>query len=139
MGWPLFIFPPFVLWPVWGILIIRSPWHDQTLIRGLAWAMLIVGSVLEVRNFRDAPQGPEFVLALLAPGIVITVMTQVMWSRYRLEHGLVPPPMTPWAGEERNEILDREEYTEEDGYTRRYRVRRRLQRRRSKSDRSSRH
>ena len=131
MGWPLNT-PPFVLWPVWSILILRSPWHDHMLLRGLAWAMLFTGAVLEYRNFQG-PNGVAFAVALMVPGAIVIVITQVMWSRFRLEHGLVvqkpdPPDFPDGLG-------DITENTE----SRQSRLRRRSQRRRStRSGRSSR-
>ncbi len=78
MGWPLT--PPLVLWPVWGVLILRSPWHNNTLLKGLGWAMLVVGAVLLVKNLRGGTD-PLLVFMMVLPGIVLTVMTQVMWTR----------------------------------------------------------
>lgn len=135
MGWPLNT-PPFVLWPVWAILILRSPWHDHVLLNGLAWAMLITGAVLEYRNFQG-PNGVAFAVALMLPGAVVVVITQVMWSRFRVEHGLVvrrpPPPEDPLDFQD--SMSDAEEITP----TRESRSRRRSQRRRSsRSSRSSR-
>ena len=132
MGWPVANSPPFVLWPVWAILILRSPWHDHVLVNGLAWAMLITGAVLEYRNIQG-PDGVAYALALMVPGVVVTVATQVMWSRFRLEHGLVverpdPPADPPGSPAPLEYTADRES-----------RARRRSQRRRSsRSSRSSR-
>ena len=93
LGWPLSY--PFVLWPVWGVLTLRSPWHNHILIKGLAWANLITGGVLLLKHIQS-PQGPEFTILLILPGVVVTLLTQVMWTRYKLEHGLnSPPPITP--------------------------------------------
>ena len=131
MGWPINT-APFVLWPVWAILILRSPWHDHVLVNGLAWAMLITGAVLDYRNIQG-PNGVAFALAMMVPGVVVTVATQVMWSRFRLEHGLVvarpdPPADPPDSPAPLEDTAARES-----------RARRRSQRRRSsRSSRSSR-
>ena len=130
MGWPLS--PPFVLWPVWAILILRSPWHNHTLLNGLAWAMLITGTVLEYKN-AQGEGGLTFAVALIVPGVVVTIVIQVMWNRFRVEHGLVvqrpdPPAVPPDSSDDMPEIESRPS-----------RLRRRSQRRRnSRSDRSSR-
>jgi len=94
--------------------------------------MLITGAVLEYRNFQG-PNGAAFAVALMVPGVTVTVITQVMWSRFRLEHGLVverpDPPADP---------PDSPDSTE-DTESRQSRARRRSQRRRSsRSSRSSR-
>ena len=86
LGWPV-TFPFGVLWPVWGVLILRSPWHNQSLVRGLAWAMLIVGAVLFIMNL-SGPQGPGYAIMIIVPGLLVTVATQVMWSKYRIEHAI---------------------------------------------------
>ena len=135
MGWPLNT-PPFVLWPVWAILIIRSPWHNHVMLKGLAWAMLFSGAVLEYRNFQG-PNGVAFAVALMVPGAIVVVITQVMWSRFRLEHGLVV--QRPDPPEEPPDFPDSS--TDDRGNTesRQSRLRRRsLRRRSSRSSRSSR-
>ena len=138
MGWPINT-PPFVLWPVWAILILRSPWHDHVLVNGLDWAMLFTGAVLEYRNIQG-PSGVAYALALMVPGVVVTIATQVMWSRFRLEHGLVverpdPPADPPGSPDPLPDSLDPLDETAD----RESRARRRSQRRRSsRSSRSSR-
>ena len=124
LGWP-FSFP-FVFWPVWAVLILRSPWHNHTMVKGLAWAMIIVGVAMFVMNL-DGPQGPGYAIGIIIPGAVATVATQVMWSRFRLEHGLVArrpaPPAEPGKQPEPDDVP-------EVGFTRRSRPRRRLRRQR---------
>jgi hypothetical protein len=91
LGWP-FAFP-FVLWPVWALLIIRSPWHTSLPIRALAWAMLITGGVLvalrlgagEDTKAGTKAGGPEEAVILVLPGFILTVMTQLLWARYRMK------------------------------------------------------
>jgi hypothetical protein len=91
LGWP-FAFP-FVLWPVWALLIIRSPWHTSLPIRALAWAMLITGAVLVVLKLRAGggagvgvtAGGPELAVRLVLPGFILAVVTQVLWARYRMK------------------------------------------------------
>ena len=127
MGWP--VTSPLVLWPVWAILILRSPWHNHMLVKSLAWAMLITGAVLVVMHFRS-PQGPVLAIALILPGFLLTVITQAMWARYRTEHGsAVRSTATPADSSGPGK----------DSSTRRTRARRRVKRRRGpRSNRSSR-
>lgn len=134
-GWPVFY--PFVLWPVWALLIIRSPWHTGLPIRALAWAMLITGAILVVMRFRageGAEAGitagdPEVAVRLVLPGFILTVITQLLWARYRMKLRagslpLVSPPSPSQAAASSN---------------RRTRTRRRVHRRRgSRPGRSSR-
>lgn len=135
MSWPL-PFPPFVLWPVWAILILRSPWHNHVLLNGLAWAMIITGAVMEYKN-AQGEGGVAFTVALMIPGAIVLIITQVMWTRFRMEHGLVierpKPPENP------PDLMDVPGYYEEETENREDRARRRSQRRRdSRSGRSSR-
>ena len=101
--------------------------------------MLITGAVLEYRNIQG-PNGVAFALAMMIPGVVVTVATQVMWSRFRLEHGLVverpdPPADPPGSPDPLPDSLDPLDETAD----RESRARRRSQRRRSsRSSRSSR-
>ncbi|MEK7806187.1 MAG: hypothetical protein AAB528_00485 [Chloroflexota bacterium] len=91
LGWPFAY--PFVLWPVWALLIIRSPWHTSLPIRALAWAMLVTGAILVIQRFREGEGaeagkiagGPEVAVLLILPGFILTVVTQVLWARYRMK------------------------------------------------------
>lgn len=99
LGWPFAY--PFVLWPVWALLIIRSPWHTSLPIRALAWAMLITGAILVVMRFRagegaeagTTAGGPEVAVILVLPGFILTVVTQLLWAKYKmkLRAGSGPP------------------------------------------------
>ena len=92
LSWPLSPYIPW-LWPVWAVLIIRSPWHNGIMSGGLAWALLLIGaywlSILLSSN-------PSTALFLLMPGLSLTVVTQVLWSK----HKLTLPSAFPTAGEE---------------------------------------
>jgi hypothetical protein len=81
LGWP---FAPmlFVLWPVWGALILRSPWHNGLLIKSLAWAMFFSGIVAIWWLLQSGTAGPN-IGAFILPGLVLTAVTQVTWSRQR--------------------------------------------------------
>lgn len=138
LGAPL-ISPPFVLWPVWAILILRSPWHNNVLLNGLAWAMLVTGAVMVYKN-AQGEGGVVFTAASIVPGIIVTVITQVIWTRFRLEHGLVvqrpdppePPDFPDSMADSMPENMNEDESTEE------RRFRRSQRRRSSRSGRSSR-
>lgn len=103
LGWPVVIAPFGVLWPVWGVLMLRSPWHDHPLLKGLGWAHLVVGGILFGMIFRRAlAEGGDstgVAVMILIPGLLITLATQVMWARYRLENSSdaeePPPPDDP--------------------------------------------
>ena len=84
LGWPI-AFPFGVLWPVWGLLMLRSPWHTHPLLKGLGWAMLVVGGVLFVKALQVGGETAGRAIAVLIPGLLATLVTQVMWARYRLE------------------------------------------------------
>ena len=99
MGWPVVTAPFGILWPVWGILMLRSPWHNHTALKGLGWAHLAVGAILFGNIFRRAVgEGGDAIgisVMIIVPGLLMTLATQVMWARYRLEHSTddeSPPP-----------------------------------------------
>lgn len=83
MGWPLPYF--FLLWPVWSVLIIRSPWHRGFLYRVLAWAMLFSGGVLAARWLLQGEAAAYGVLVSIVPGLVLTGVTQLLWTRHKRE------------------------------------------------------
>ena len=81
-GW--FIVPTFVWWPCSAILFIRSPWHNGVVSGALSWAWLIIGggwiflrTQLRIQN--GEPLLDPTLLALAAPGICLTVVTQALW------------------------------------------------------------
>lgn len=81
-GW--FLVPTFVWWPCSAVLFIRSPWHNGVVSGALSWAWIIVGggwvflrTQLHLQN-GEGPVDPTL-LALVAPGIVLTVVTQSLW------------------------------------------------------------
>ena len=81
-GW--FIVPTFVWWPCSAILFIRSPWHNGVVGGALSWAWIIIGGGwiflrLQDRLRNDAGLFDPTLLALAAPGVVLTVLTQSLW------------------------------------------------------------
>ena len=81
-GW--FIVPTFVWWPCSAILFIRSPWHNGVVGGALSWAWIIIGGYLIFRRTHgrmqnDAPLLDPTLLVLVAPGLLLTVLTQSLW------------------------------------------------------------
>ena len=81
-GW--FLVPTFVWWPCSAVLFIRSPWHNGVVSGALSWAWIIVGGGwIFLRTQLHLQNGEGLVdptlLALVAPGIVLTVVTQSLW------------------------------------------------------------
>ena len=81
-GW--FLVPTFVWWPCSAILFIRSPWHNGVVSGALSWAWIIIGggwiflrTQLRIQN--GDPLLDPTLLALAAPGIVLTIITQTLW------------------------------------------------------------
>ena len=81
-GW--FLVPTFVWWPCSAILFIRSPWHNGVVSGALSWAWIIIGGgwIFLRAQFRFQNGDPLLdptLLALAAPGIALTVITQTLW------------------------------------------------------------
>ena len=81
-GW--FLVPTFVWWPCSAILFIRSPWHNGVVSGALSWAWIIVGGgwIFLRAQFRiqnGEPLMDPTLLALAAPGIALTILTQSLW------------------------------------------------------------
>ncbi len=81
-GW--FIVPTFVWWPCSAVLFIRSPWHDGVVSGALSWAWIIVGGGwIFLRTQSRWQNGESLVdptmLALAAPGVALTILTQSLW------------------------------------------------------------
>lgn len=79
-----FLFPVFVFWPVWAVLILRSPWHNGLISGAVAWAMLIVGG-FEIFWLQLVESGglSDITITLILPGLILTVLTQALWLRDR--------------------------------------------------------
>ena len=81
-GW--FIVPTFVWWPCSAILFIRSPWHNGVVSGAVSWAWIIVGGGwiflrTQLRWQSGEPLMDPTLLALIAPGLALTVLTQSLW------------------------------------------------------------
>ena len=66
LGWP--ITPVSIVWPLWAVLIIRSPWHNGIMSGALAWAMLLSGAFELVGLMRS---DPATALRVLVPGVAL--------------------------------------------------------------------
>lgn len=78
---PEYMVPMLAFWPSGALLIIRSPWNSNTMVGGLAWAVIIVGGVLGVRWVMDGVYQP--LVTFYVPGFLLTLITQVQWTAYR--------------------------------------------------------
>ena len=114
------------LWPVWAVLILRSPWHRGFFSGTIAWAMMLSGVVLLIQSLKPPSESQIQTLALLAPGLVVTVIIQTLWTRYK--RGLPPELFAPVPGAEPSERATKPN---------RSRLRRRTRRRGSRPGRST--
>ncbi len=80
-----FLYPVIVFWPVWAVLILRSPWHNGLVSGAVAWAMLFVGGYLigQQIGWQQFQLGElnRFTTTIIIPGLMLTVLTQVFWIR----------------------------------------------------------
>ena len=97
LGWP--IIPSVLwLWPVWAVLIIRSPWHNGMVSGALSWSMLLIGAFGLVTLMSSNPSVGIFVLV---PGLALTLVTQVLWSK----HKQALPAASPTAADDSTQEL----------------------------------
>lgn len=84
-----FLYPMLVFWPLWPVLIIRSPWHNGLVSGAIAWAMLISGSYIAyqisggtdlINRIQVGDRWALLTLQVIAPGLLLTVITQVHWT-----------------------------------------------------------
>ena len=75
-----FLHPMIVFWPLWPVLIIRSPWHSGLIVGGLAWAWLIIGGYLSFVRLQAGGTIALSTVAIIAPGLFFTVITQIHWT-----------------------------------------------------------
>ena len=78
------------LWPVWSVLILRSPWHRGFFSGTFAWAMMLSGVVMIILILKDPNESPIRTVALLVPGLIVTVIIQTLWTRHKRE---LPPEL----------------------------------------------
>ena len=90
-----FLYPSFMFWPVWSILILRSPWHNGIISGAIAWAALFIGSyALYTWGIGGRPGldallsgqiSPAHLLTgqIILPGLLLTIITQTHWLRHR--------------------------------------------------------
>ncbi|MFQ6029224.1 MAG: hypothetical protein ACE5Q6_17235 [Dehalococcoidia bacterium] len=96
-----FLFPTFVFWPLWPVLIIRSPWHNGVISGAVAWAMIFAGGYLIYLRMQLGGTVAYSTLMFILPGVVLTLVSQAHWLRYRrvvqaaareISTPLPPPP-----------------------------------------------
>ena len=75
-----FLYPMLVFWPLWPVLIIRSPWHNGLIAGSVAWALLIIGGYLAFVRFQTGGTVALSTAAIIAPGLLFTVITQIHWT-----------------------------------------------------------
>tara|TARA_B100001964_G_scaffold203259_1_gene232147 strand:+ start:770 stop:1120 length:351 start_codon:yes stop_codon:yes gene_type:complete len=73
--------PMFIFWPAGSLLAIRSPWNDNVMVGGIAWAFIIVLGVMGVRWMNEGVYQP--IMLFHVPGILLTIVTQVQWAAYK--------------------------------------------------------
>jgi hypothetical protein len=93
-GWPILYVS---LWPAWAVLIIRSPWHTGFITGTLSWAMLLAGGTMIVVRFREPDVNLLELAALIAPGLVVTGITQAHWSKHKSDYPIAKPEESPAA------------------------------------------
>ena len=87
-----FLYPVIVFWPVWAVLILRSPWHNGLMSGAAAWAMLIVGGYLIGQQLYETGELNQFTTTIIIPGLMLTVLTQVWWIRDKKRLGEATRP-----------------------------------------------
>jgi hypothetical protein len=97
-----FLYPIIVFWPLWPVLILRSPWHNNLISGAVAWAMIFVGGFLIGRQIGwyhlRLGELNDFTITILIPGVFLTVVTQVLWLRDRRIVRQSVRPGAPLAG-----------------------------------------
>ncbi|MQF95050.1 MAG: hypothetical protein FI731_05195 [SAR202 cluster bacterium] len=81
---PEYMIPMFIFWPVWGILVLRSPWNKNTIMGGVAWAHLIVFGVMAFKWIEAGSYQP--IMTFYVPGVLLTLVTQVQWAVHRSKY-----------------------------------------------------
>jgi hypothetical protein len=79
------------------VLIIRSPWQSNVLAGAIAWAVLFCGVGLALVRLAQGGTVAYSTLAVMAPGLLLTLITQTHWVAYRRavaaqRRGKVAPP-----------------------------------------------
>jgi hypothetical protein len=88
-----FLHPMIVFWPLWPVLIIRSPWHNGLIVGALGWAWLIIGGYLAFVRLQVGGTVALSTVAIIAPGLLFTVITQIHWTINRRR--ILNPPTAP--------------------------------------------
>ena len=79
-----FLFPMLVFWPLWPVLMLRSPWHNGLVSGAIAWAALFCGGYLVLwEQLYKTHTLNQLTLTIITPGLIFTVITQVHWFQRR--------------------------------------------------------
>ena len=89
--------PMLLFWPAGAILVIRSPWNNNTMVGGAAWAVMIVGAFMGFKWLQAGIYQP--IVTFFLPGFLLTIVTQVQWARYRHEMASDKEPSQDPSGE----------------------------------------
>ena len=73
-----FLILAFFLWPIWSILMFRSPWHRKRRWKGLAWVFAVVGSLAFVSYLITVP--PVAIFASV-PILILLAVILMQWNR----------------------------------------------------------
>ena len=78
-----YLLPMLLFWPAGAVLVLRSPWNYNTMVGGMAWAVMIVGAFMGFKWLQAGTYQP--IVTFYLPGLLLTLVTQVQWARYRAE------------------------------------------------------
>lgn len=76
-----FLYPVIIFWPLWPVLILRSPWNNNLIPGAVAWAMLFVGGYLIGQQVYQNQELNQVTITLILPGLFLTVVTQALWLK----------------------------------------------------------
>ncbi len=74
-----FLYPSIIFWPLWSVLIVRSPWHNGLVSGALAWCLLIVGGYLVYQRMALGGTVALSTVGIVLPGLALTIITQTHW------------------------------------------------------------
>jgi hypothetical protein len=76
---------------------LRSPWHRNFITGTTAWAMLMSGGVLVITQFYTDDMHHLFTAVIIAPGLLLAVITQFFWNRDRKKFDLNGSEVGPYG------------------------------------------
>lgn len=75
-----FLIVAFFLWPIWTVLIVRSPWHKSMWWKALAWSFGIFGGYVILGDLSQEPLAAWFPFVLI---VILLVVILSQWDRVR--------------------------------------------------------